>query len=187
MRFAAFFPLLCLLVFSLGGCATPEQERRDRLYELRTHGVTGPVYGRVARVERLSIDEILYLVRRGVDDDTIIDHIDETNAVYRPSEKELDRLYRGGASLKLIEYIVASGGGSLAPHGGAALYTETYVVGGYPYSYYPGPYFHGGYYGGYYRHHHHYHHRGRHHHHHRHYDRPRYPHERIQDRFRRRF
>ena len=64
---------------------------------------------RMDRNEPLTINDIIKLSQGGVDDDTVINYMKETNSTYNLSQAQIRRLHDAGVSQRITNYMVDSG------------------------------------------------------------------------------
>lgn len=65
-----------------------------------------PTYRRVERGERLSVDDIINLVKAKIDDDKIITFIQKTDSRYTLNSYQIDKLRDAHVSEKVINYMI---------------------------------------------------------------------------------
>ena len=64
---------------------------------------------RMDRGEPLTINDVIKLSQGGVNDDTIIRYLQQTDTSYNLSQSQIERLQREGVSQRVINYMVETG------------------------------------------------------------------------------
>lgn len=64
---------------------------------------------RMDRGDPLTLNDVIKLTHTGVDDDTIIHYMKNTNSRYNLSQSQIRRLHDAGVSRNVIDYMIESG------------------------------------------------------------------------------
>jgi hypothetical protein len=81
-------------------------DEQDRKIMERTNPRT---VERIDKSEPLTVSDIIKLSQGGINDETIIRYIRNTNTTYNLSESQVKRLQQGGVSQRVVNYLVETG------------------------------------------------------------------------------
>jgi hypothetical protein len=132
-----------LVAFSFAGCATFSDRE---IGQMRQHGVSSAVIGKMEEGHVLSPSDVIELTRRGVPDDFIIRQIDDTGVDYILSRTDFKRLRDAHVSRPVMDELISASQDFASHHSSHSTYAaypypyDPYYYGAYPY-FYPYPYY----------------------------------------------
>ena len=106
--------------------------------EFRAHGVAPAIQAKVENLRPLDLGDIEHSVKQGVPDQTILDYLKQTGAVYSLKVEDIDRLRANHVSEHAVNFLLSTP--SLYWKGSAYRYPW------YPYPWYAYPYYGAGFY-----------------------------------------
>jgi hypothetical protein len=138
------------LTLVLCGCATLNQG--DRMI-LQQHNVSPALYDRMAHGVPLAVPDMIELTKKGLPASFIIHYLRSTEASYLLTSKDVSELKKGGVSLDVINYLLATPsiyGPRRYPYYPPPYYSSPYpppypydpYYYGYPQAFISGPYHH---------------------------------------------